>query len=97
MKEPILLCFYPAVDNLLRKNPIIEFDNITIKMKRIAHQRDTRLFGLKFHTAQKIAESRLSLYVATLVGNGTPLILDMTPEGSDQQIHLIRSEQPIGS
>ena len=65
-------------------------------MKRTLRQRDSRIFALKFHTDKKIDTIRLNLYVETLVGKVNPYIFDMTADGSDEQIYLIRCEQSIG-
>jgi len=65
-------------------------------MKRTVRQKDTRICALKFNTDQKIDSIRLNLYVETLVGKINSNIFDMTPDGNDEQIYLIRCEQPIG-
>jgi hypothetical protein len=65
-------------------------------MKRTTRQKDTKIFALKVDTNNKIDTIRLNLYVETLVGKVNPNIFDMTPDDNDEQIYLIRCEQPIG-
>ncbi|UJR14782.1 hypothetical protein I4U23_001770 [Adineta vaga] len=83
------------IDDVLKSEPIIAYNNVPIKMKRTIRQKDTRIFALKFDTDKKIDNMRLNLYVETLVGKQSSTIIDMTPDGNDQQIYLIRCEQPI--
>ncbi|CAF4880307.1 unnamed protein product, partial [Rotaria sp. Silwood2] len=72
------------------------YNNIPLKMKRTERQKDKKIFALKFNTDKKIDSIRLNLYIETLVGKVHPNVYDMTNDGSDEQIHLIRCEQPIG-
>lgn len=85
-----------AVDKLLQNQPIIIHNDIPIKMKRTLRQRDQKTFALKFNTDKKIEKTRLDLYVETLVGKVHPTIFDMTLDNCNEQIYLIRCEQPIG-
>ncbi len=84
------------IDQLLQNESIIMYSNIPIKMKRTSKQKDTKIFALKFPTDQKIDQIRLNLYIETLVGKINSNILDMTPDGNDEQIYLIRCEKSIG-
>jgi hypothetical protein len=84
------------VDKILQNEPIITYNNVPIKMKRTLRQKDTRIFALKFATDKKIDSIRLNLYVETLIGKTNSNIFDMTPDGNDEQIYLIRCEQSIG-
>ncbi|CAF1120872.1 unnamed protein product [Rotaria sordida] len=84
-----------VIDNILQNEPIIMYNNIPIKMKRTIRQQDKKIFALKFKTNQKIDSIRLNLYVETLVGKVHPNIFDMTNDDNDEQIYLIRCEQPI--
>ncbi|CAF4612237.1 unnamed protein product, partial [Rotaria sp. Silwood2] len=83
------------IDNILQNEPIIMYNNIPLKMKRTERQKDKKIFALKFNTDKKIDSIRLNLYIETLVGKVHPNVYDMTNDGSDEQIHLIRCEQPI--
>jgi hypothetical protein len=85
-----------TIDNILEKEPIIIYNNVPIKMKRTLRQRDKKIFALKFNTDTKIDNVRLNLYIETLVGKVNSNIFDMTSDGNDEQIYLIRSEQSIG-
>ncbi|CAF5127480.1 unnamed protein product [Rotaria sp. Silwood1] len=85
-----------AIDNIIQNEPIIMYNNIPIKMKRTERQRDKRIFALKFNTDKKIDSIRLNLYIETLIGKVHPNIFDMTIDSNDEQIYLIRCEQPIG-
>ncbi|CAF4665011.1 unnamed protein product, partial [Rotaria sp. Silwood2] len=84
-----------VIDNILQNEPIIMYNNIPLKMKRTERQKDKKIFALKFNTDKKIDSIRLNLYIETLVGKVHPNVYDMTNDGSDEQIHLIRCEQPI--
>ncbi|CAF0856222.1 unnamed protein product [Adineta ricciae] len=83
------------VDHLLQTEPVIIYNNVPIKMKRTTRQRDARLFAFKFDTDKKIDSMRLNLYVETLVGKQNGDIIDMTSNGSEQQIYLVRCKEPI--
>jgi hypothetical protein len=85
------------IDNILQTEPIIIYNKIPIKMKRTLKQKDTKIFALKFNTDKKIDNVRLNLYVETLVGKVNLNIFDMTSDGNNEQIYLIRCEQSIGS
>jgi hypothetical protein len=84
------------IDNILENESIIIYNNISIKLKRTQRQKDTKIFALKFNTDKKIDNIRLNLYVETLIGKINSNIFDMTPDGNDEQIYLIRCEQSIG-
>ncbi|CAF4736765.1 unnamed protein product [Rotaria sp. Silwood1] len=84
-----------VIDNIIQNEPIIMYNNIPIKMKRTERQRDKRIFALKFNTDKKIDSIRLNLYIETLIGKVHPNIFDMTIDSNDEQIYLIRCEQPI--
>jgi len=84
------------LDDILQTEPIIIYNKIPIKMKRTLKQKDTKIFALKFKTDKKIDNIRLNLYVETLVGKVNLNIFDMTPDGNNEQIYLIRCEQSIG-
>ena len=90
------MSFSLVVDHLLQTEPVITYNNVPIKMKRTVRQRDARLFACKFDTDKKIDSMRLNLYVETLVGKHNGDIIDMTPDGSEQQIYLVRCKEPIG-
>lgn len=85
-----------VVNKILETEPIMTHENVLIKMKRTARRRDRKTFTLKFQTKEKIDNMRLKLYVETLAGKACTNILDMTSEGSSEQIHLIQCEEPIG-
>ncbi|CAF2078344.1 unnamed protein product [Rotaria magnacalcarata] len=83
------------IDNILQNEPIIMYNNIPMKMKRTMRQKDKCIFALKFDTDQKIDNTRLNLYVKMLVGKVHSNVFDMTNDDSDEQLHLIRCDEPI--
>lgn len=84
-----------SIDDFLANESMLIYNEICIKMKRTQRRRDSKLFALKFFTDQIIDQMRLNLYVETLIGKVISNIFDMTPEGDENRIYLIRSEQSI--
>ncbi|CAF4429478.1 unnamed protein product, partial [Adineta steineri] len=64
-------------------------------MKRTVRQKDSKIFALKFNVNKKIDDIRLNLYIETLIGKINSNVFDMTPDGNNEQIYLIRCEQSI--
>ncbi|CAF1400134.1 unnamed protein product [Adineta steineri] len=84
-----------VVDKVLQTEPIIVYNNVPIKMKRTVRQKDSKIFALKFNVNKKIDDIRLNLYIETLIGKINSNVFDMTPDGNNEQIYLIRCEQSI--
>ena len=88
--------FSSVVENVLQNEPIMKYNNIPIKMKRVMRQRDAKIFVLKFDTDKKIDAIRLDLYIEMLIGKVNRNKIDMTTDGSNEQTYLIQCEQAIG-
>lgn len=97
MFDANLICFILDVDKILKTAPIMEYNNIPIKLKRKTRSKDPKQFTINIHSKTKIDENRLKLYVSVLLQTPDWTIYDMTPLDSDEQMHLIKSESVISS